>query len=170
MADMSSTLEDKAYEDGVEAGKRGGLFEDFVQALAKGFGGRRSDIFDKGYKWGAMRRDYSSKDGLPEKATSDVSDYCGLESGGGGGGGGGDAISGVLILALVIAPFIGATWLVWRFISPTAAALLLTVFYVWMLVDCIRREPKGGKVIWALVILCLGPIGSFIYFYRKVTR
>lgn len=51
--------------------------------------------------------------------------------------------------------------------------LAATVFWVWMLVDCLTNEPSEGndKLIWALVIILTGWIGALIYlFVRRPTR
>ena len=39
------------------------------------------------------------------------------------------------------------------------------VFWIWILVDCIRNESSEGndKIIWVLVILLVGPIGGVLY-------
>lgn len=45
-------------------------------------------------------------------------------------------------------------------------ALGLTAFWIWMLVECLTKEPSTGneKIIWLLVIILLGWIGALIYF------
>ena len=50
-----------------------------------------------------------------------------------------------------------ASFLVW------AAA---TLFLVWMLIDCVTKEPSLGndKLIWALVIILLPYVGAAIYY------
>jgi hypothetical protein len=44
--------------------------------------------------------------------------------------------------------------------------LALTVFWIWMLVDCATKEPSAGndKVIWILVIIFTHWIGALIYY------
>ena len=44
--------------------------------------------------------------------------------------------------------------------------LLGTVFWVWMLVDCLTKEPSTGndKVVWAIVILFTHLLGAALYF------
>lgn len=44
--------------------------------------------------------------------------------------------------------------------------LLLTIFWVWMLVDCITNEALDGteRLIWALVIFFSHFLGSTLYF------
>lgn len=43
--------------------------------------------------------------------------------------------------------------------------LLLTLFWIWMLIDCLRNKGLSGtaKLIWALLILFIHPFGAFIY-------
>ena len=40
------------------------------------------------------------------------------------------------------------------------------VFWIWMLVDCLKNEPSEGndKLIWVLVIVFLHFIGAAIYY------
>ncbi|MCZ7384944.1 MAG: PLDc N-terminal domain-containing protein [Candidatus Methanoperedens sp.] len=52
------------------------------------------------------------------------------------------------------------------------AAALLFVFWLWMLIDCLKRlDDKfatGGnnaKLIWVLVIIFTGLIGALIYYF-----
>jgi hypothetical protein len=45
-------------------------------------------------------------------------------------------------------------------------ALLATIFWVWMLVDCATKEPSQGndKIVWILVIVFTHWIGALIYY------
>ena len=45
----------------------------------------------------------------------------------------------------------------------------LLIFWVWMLVDCIKNEPSEGndKIIWILVIVLLGVLGGAIYYFVR---
>ena len=47
--------------------------------------------------------------------------------------------------------------------------LALTVFWIWMLVDCATKEPSAGndKVIWILVILFTHWIGALSYYLMR---
>ncbi|GCE19328.1 PLDc N-terminal domain-containing protein [Dictyobacter kobayashii] len=49
------------------------------------------------------------------------------------------------------------------------AVLLGTVFWIWMLIDCLKHEPSGSndKIIWVLVIVFLHAIGAIIYFFMR---
>jgi hypothetical protein len=41
----------------------------------------------------------------------------------------------------------------------------LTIFWIWMLIDCLTRAfPSNEKLIWMLVIVLLGPLGAILYF------
>ncbi len=46
-------------------------------------------------------------------------------------------------------------------------AILLCVFWIWMLVDCVRRNFKSEseKIVWVLVIIFAGLIGALIYYF-----
>ena len=47
------------------------------------------------------------------------------------------------------------------------------VFWIWMLVDCMRREPPESleKLTWALVILLGTIVGAIVYYViRKLPR
>lgn len=48
-------------------------------------------------------------------------------------------------------------------------ALLGTIFWIWMIVDCATNEPSEGndKVIWLLVIILTHFIGALIYFFAR---
>lgn len=51
--------------------------------------------------------------------------------------------------------------------------LLGTVFWVWMLVDCLTNESSEGndKIIWAVVILMTHLLGAALYYFiRRPTR
>lgn len=44
--------------------------------------------------------------------------------------------------------------------------LLGTVFWLWMLVDCLVKEPSGSneKILWTLVILLTHLLGALLYY------
>jgi hypothetical protein len=48
-------------------------------------------------------------------------------------------------------------------------AVLGTVFWIWMLVDCLMNEPSQGneKVIWAIVILLTHLLGAALYYFIR---
>jgi len=45
-------------------------------------------------------------------------------------------------------------------------AILATVFWIWMLVDCALHEPSEGndKLVWVVIILFTHALGAIIYF------
>ena len=45
-------------------------------------------------------------------------------------------------------------------------AILGSIFWIWMIVDCATNEPSGNsdKIVWLLVIIFLHFVGSLIYF------
>ncbi|MEX1027856.1 MAG: PLD nuclease N-terminal domain-containing protein [Candidatus Paceibacterota bacterium] len=52
-------------------------------------------------------------------------------------------------------------------------SLVALVFWIWMLVDCLTKEPSEGndKLIWVLVIVLLSWVGALIYlFVRRPQR
>jgi prolipoprotein diacylglyceryltransferase len=52
-------------------------------------------------------------------------------------------------------------------------AVLLTAFWIWMIVDCAKRTFKNDndKVIWILVIVLAGIIGAIIYYFAvKISK
>jgi hypothetical protein len=46
-------------------------------------------------------------------------------------------------------------------------ALLVFIFWLWMLIDCIKnnRLDSTQKIIWVLVIVFLNGLGALIYFF-----
>ena len=47
--------------------------------------------------------------------------------------------------------------------------LAALAFWVWMLIDCLTKEPSEGndKLIWALVIIFLQAPGAVIYYFVR---
>jgi prolipoprotein diacylglyceryltransferase len=48
-------------------------------------------------------------------------------------------------------------------------ALLGTVFWIWMIVDCAMNEPSEGndKVMWLVIIVLTHLIGAAIYYFAR---
>ena len=48
-------------------------------------------------------------------------------------------------------------------------SLLLTAFWIWMLIDCALNEPSEGsdKIVWVLIIVLAQWIGALIYFLAR---
>lgn len=47
--------------------------------------------------------------------------------------------------------------------------LLATALWIWMLIDCITKEPSEGndKIVWILVIVLVGALGALIYLIAR---
>ena len=56
-----------------------------------------------------------------------------------------------------------ALYLIIRFM--VVAVVWYIVFWIWMLVDCIRNEPAGSseRITWIMIMLVIGPIGAMAY-------
>jgi len=48
-------------------------------------------------------------------------------------------------------------------------ALLLFVFWIWMLIEAATKEPSQGneKIVWILVIIFTNWLGALIYFFAR---
>ncbi|MBA2395546.1 MAG: PLDc_N domain-containing protein [Ktedonobacteraceae bacterium] len=55
------------------------------------------------------------------------------------------------------------------FSSRTGLAAFATIFWIWVLVDCLTKEPSEGndKVAWILFILFVPLVGALIYFFVR---
>lgn len=42
--------------------------------------------------------------------------------------------------------------------------LVLGVFWIWMLIDCIKRE-FDNKALWIIIIVLIGVLGAIIYYF-----
>jgi phospholipase D-like protein len=51
--------------------------------------------------------------------------------------------------------------------GPHIFSLLLVIFWVWMLIDCIRNTTLRHKVLWVLFILFTHALGAFVYFFAR---
>tara|TARA_R110002095_G_scaffold28595_6_gene28499 strand:+ start:1691 stop:1915 length:225 start_codon:yes stop_codon:yes gene_type:complete len=54
-------------------------------------------------------------------------------------------------------------------LAVVAVIILQLVMWIWMLVDCLQNEPSTGndKVIWVLLMVFLGIIGSLLYYFIR---
>ncbi len=52
-------------------------------------------------------------------------------------------------------------------LAAIALAVLLVVFWIWMIIDCAQRNFKkdNDKIVWILVIVLAGVIGAAIYYF-----
>ena len=50
-------------------------------------------------------------------------------------------------------------------------AVLITIFWIWMIIDCIKRKFKSDteKIIWIFVIVLLSWVGALIYYLQTTT-
>ncbi|HAH46886.1 MAG TPA: hypothetical protein DCM07_18955 [Planctomycetaceae bacterium] len=57
--------------------------------------------------------------------------------------------------------FVVLAWLI-----GLGLTILGIVFWIWMLIDCLKYEPSEGndKVIWVLVIVLLNWVGALVYY------
>ncbi|QBD78021.1 PLDc_N domain-containing protein [Ktedonosporobacter rubrisoli] len=48
-------------------------------------------------------------------------------------------------------------------------AALTTIFWVWVLIDCLLKEPSEGndKIAWVLFILFVPLIGALMYYFIR---
>jgi hypothetical protein len=55
------------------------------------------------------------------------------------------------------------------FFSRAGFAALATIFWIWVLVDCLTKEPSEGndKVDWFLFILLVPLVGALIYYFVR---
>lgn len=52
-------------------------------------------------------------------------------------------------------------------VAAVLIGILLFVFWLWMLVDCLKRDFKGDydKVVWVLVMIFLHLLGALVYYF-----
>jgi len=53
--------------------------------------------------------------------------------------------------------------------SRTGIAVMVTIFWIWVLVDCLTKETSEGndKVAWLLFILMVPLVGALIYYFVR---
>ena len=58
----------------------------------------------------------------------------------------------------------GLIWLLMMLVGGVIG-IGVTVLWIWMLIDCVTKEPSEGndKLIWVLIIVLTGWIGALIY-------
>jgi len=50
---------------------------------------------------------------------------------------------------------------------PSILSILMTLFWLWMLIHCARNNTLRHKVGWILFIIFLQPIGGIVYFFAR---
>jgi len=62
---------------------------------------------------------------------------------------------------------IGVLWFAVFMLIMMAIIILALIFWIYMLVDSIKRKYKNDndKVVWVLVIIFLGVIGALVYYF-----
>lgn len=55
------------------------------------------------------------------------------------------------------------------FVMLPLLGLALLVFWLWMLIDCLKNEPSDGndKIVWVVVIILTNWLGALIYFFVR---
>jgi hypothetical protein len=68
--------------------------------------------------------------------------------------------------------FIGALASIVFFLLTAALTVLAFVFWIWMLIDCVKNPglPSGEKVVWVIVIALTHFLGALIYFFAGRPR
>lgn len=68
-----------------------------------------------------------------------------------------------MVAEMIIAPILIMLIILLIFVF----AILATAFWIWMIVDCAKRNFKNenDKILWILVIVLAGIIGAIIYYF-----
>ena len=47
--------------------------------------------------------------------------------------------------------------------------ILASIFWLWVLVDCVTKEPSEGndKIVWTILIIFLPWIGAILYYFVR---
>lgn len=80
-------------------------------------------------------------------------------------------VSGLFVASLLIIALVAPRLALMGSLVLALASLAL-VFWLWMLIECVTREPDQGstKVTWALVILLAQWLGALLYFLVRRPR
>jgi hypothetical protein len=48
-------------------------------------------------------------------------------------------------------------------------ALLATIFWIWVLIDCISKESSTGndKIVWTMLIIFIPLLGAGLYYFMR---
>jgi Phospholipase_D-nuclease N-terminal len=55
------------------------------------------------------------------------------------------------------------------FLGGQGIAVIAVIFWLWVLVDCLTKEPSTGndKVAWVLFILMVPVVGALVYYFVR---
>lgn len=61
-----------------------------------------------------------------------------------------------------------STWTLLRGTMP-GLMILASIFWLWVLIDCVTKEPSEGndKIVWTILILSLPWIGAGLYYFVR---
>ncbi len=60
--------------------------------------------------------------------------------------------------------------MIFALIGGGGLGLIGLLFYIWMIVECVRRERGTERLLWLLLVVLVPDIGSLIYFLVRVVR
>ncbi len=61
--------------------------------------------------------------------------------------------------------------MIFALLSLRGMELIGLLFWIWMIYECIRREPNTGeKVMWLLLVVLAPVVGSLVYFLVRVVK
>jgi len=43
--------------------------------------------------------------------------------------------------------------------------VLATIFWIWMLIDCLKRKNFKDKLVWVIVLVFLNVVGAGLYYF-----
>lgn len=55
-------------------------------------------------------------------------------------------------------------------IGESGFVLLGFLFYIWMIVECVRRERGMERLLWLLLVVLVPDLGALIYFLVRVVK
>lgn len=59
------------------------------------------------------------------------------------------------------------------FIAVILIAIVSIIFWLWMLIDLLKRKNLRDKTAWTIILIFLGALGAIFYFflvYRKIPK
>lgn len=91
-----------------------------------------------------------------------------VQAAGSAAGSGGDAAGGAALAGLFGMLGMMYIFVIAFYCFVIIIALIALVLWVWMLIDCLKRDDFSGendKLLWALVLLLGGFLGAIIYYF-----